>query len=141
MLRPFFLTRVSIGVAASAVELAVELPGRALQAAVTLPAVPVKVAGSLVQSYLHAGQTVAELAVKGDRVIAAVFPAREDKPEWATFDEDLDADSAGAGNGASAGAGAGAGAGATTTVGPDGDHGPGGDEPDVPTGRVTPRRT
>ncbi|MFN7242995.1 MAG: hypothetical protein ACK4M5_07050, partial [Dietzia cercidiphylli] len=85
MLRPFFLTRVSIGVAASAVELAVELPGRALQAAVSLPAVPVKVAGSLVQSYLHAGQTVAGLAVKGDRVIATVFPSRSDKPEWATF--------------------------------------------------------
>ncbi|MET3860396.1 hypothetical protein ABIE38_001306 [Dietzia sp. 2505] len=122
MLRPFFLTRVSIGVAASAVELAVELPGRAVQAAVSLPAVPVKVAGSLVQSYLHAGQTVAGLAVKGDRVIATVFPTRSDKPEWATFDEDLD-DEAG------------------PTGGPGGDRGPGDDEPDVPTGRVTPRTT
>lgn len=127
MLRPFFLTRVSIGVAASAVELAVELPGRALQAAVSLPAVPVKVAGSLVQSYLHAGQTVAGLAVKGDRVIATVFPSRSDKPEWATFDEDLDDD--------------GAGGGADTTEGPGGDRGPGGDDPDVPTGRVAPRTT
>ena len=125
MLRPFFLTRVSIGVAASAVELAVELPGRALQAAVSLPAVPVKVAGSLVQSYLHAGQTVAGLAVKGDRVIATVFPSRSDKPEWATFDEDLDDD----------------GGGADATEGPGGDRGPGGDEPDVPTGRVAPRTT
>lgn len=125
MLRPFFLTRVSIGVAASAVELAVELPGRAVQAAVSLPTVPVKVAGSLVQSYLHAGQTVAGLAVKGDRVIATVFPSRSDKPEWATFDEDLD--------------GAGDEAGATPGAG--GGRGPGDDEPDVPTGRVAPRTT
>ncbi|MFN3599845.1 MAG: hypothetical protein ACK4UY_00490 [Dietzia sp.] len=131
MLRPFFLTRVSIGVAASAVELALELPGRAVQAVVTLPAVPVKVAGSLVQTYLHAGQSVAELAVKGDRVIETVFPARADKPEWATFDEDEDEDRAGAG----------AGAGDAAVDGRDGDHGTGGDEPDVPTGRVTPRTT
>lgn len=129
MLRPFFLTRVSIGVAASAVELAVELPGRALQAAATLPAVPVKVAGNLVQTYLHAGQAVAELAVKGDRVIATVFPARADKPEWATFDEDMDGDGVRAGDGNA------------PVVRPDGDPGPGGDDPDVPTGRVTPRTT
>ncbi|MBB1027800.1 hypothetical protein G6026_08880, partial [Dietzia sp. DQ11-38-2] len=113
MLRPFFLTRVSIGVAASAVEYAAELPGRAVQAAVSLPTVPVKVAGSLVQTYLHAGQTVAGLAVKGDRVLATVFPARSDHPEWATFDEDLDTPGDGARYG--------------TAAGPDGDAGADGD--------------
>ncbi|PAY22020.1 hypothetical protein CEY15_15590 [Dietzia natronolimnaea] len=127
MLRPFFLTRVSIGVAASAVEYAAELPGRAVQAAVSLPTVPVKVAGNLVQTYLHAGQAVAELAVKGDRVIAAVFPARSDQPEWATFDEDLDTPGGSARYGTAASA--------------DGGAGVDGDDPDVPTGRVTPRST
>jgi hypothetical protein len=122
MPRPFFLTRASIGLAASVVELAVELPGRALGAAVALPAVPVRVAGSLVQTYLHAGQAVAELAVKGDRVLEAAFPARADQPGWATFDEDLAED------------------GDEARVDPDG-PGSGGDGPGIPTGRVTPRTT
>lgn len=88
MLRPFFLTRASIGLAATAVEQATALPGRAVEVLGTLPGVPVRVAGSLVQSYLHAGQTLTGLAVRGDRVIESVFPARADQPEWATFDED-----------------------------------------------------
>lgn len=122
MLRPLFLTRASIGLAASAVELVVALPGRAVEAVASLPGVPVRVAGNLVQSYLHAGQTVSELAVKGDRVIASVFPARSDQPEWATFDEDR---------------GATDGAYGSTSAANERD----GDEPDVPTGRITPRST
>ncbi len=113
MLRPLFLTRASIGLAATAVENVAALPGRAAEAVAALPGVPVKVAGSLVQSYLHAGKTLTDLAVKGDAVLAAVFPARADHPEWATFDEDLDTGTAAAGGA------------------------PGG--PDVPTGRVAPR--
>lgn len=88
MFRPLLLTRASIGLAATAVEQTLALPGKTLDALVALPTVPVKLAGGVVQSYLHAGQTFTELAVKGDRVIEAVFPARSDKPEWATFDED-----------------------------------------------------
>lgn len=114
MLRPLFLTRASIGLAATAVEGVVALPGRAAEAVSALPGVPVKLAGSLVQSYLHAGQALSELAVKGDAVLATVFPSTSDHPEWATFDEDLDTAEPGS-NGA-AGAGQ-----------------------DVPTGRVTPR--
>ena len=90
------------------------LPGRAAGAAAALPGLPVKLAGSVLQAYLHAGQTLTELAVRGDAVLGAVFPARSDQPEWATFDEDLDTH----------------------------DSGPGGESaggPDVPTGRVTPR--
>lgn len=117
MFRPLFLTRASIGLAASAVEFAVALPGRAVEAVAALPAVPVRVAGSLVQSYLHAGQAVSELAVKGDRVIETVFPTRSDQPAWATFDEDrADTD--------------------RTPASADG-----GDGPEVPTGRITPRST
>lgn len=88
MFRPFLLTRASIGLAATAVEQAVALPTRAVGTLTSLPTVPVRIAGGLVQSYLHAGQTLTELAVKGDRVIESVFPARSDQPEWATFDED-----------------------------------------------------
>ena len=113
MLRPLFLTRASIGLAATAVEGAVALPGRAAEAVAALPGIPVKVAGSLVQSYLHAGQALTELAVKGDTVLSSLFPARSDQPEWVTFDEDLN----------------------TGATGP----GESPDDPDVPTGRVTPR--
>lgn len=105
MFRPFFLTRASIGLAASAVEHAVSLPGRAADAVTALPTVPVRLAGGLVQTYLHAGQTLTDLAVKGDRVLSSVFPARSDQPGWATFDEDL------------------------------------AEDPDVPTGRISPRRS
>lgn len=114
MLRPLFLTRASIGLAATAVEGVVALPGRAAEAVATLPTVPVKLAGSLVQSYLHAGQTLTGLAVKGDAVLASVFPSRSDHPRWATFDEDLEGERTGSGG--------------TSDTGPD-----------VPTGRVTRR--
>lgn len=114
MLRPLFLTRASIGLAASAVEAAVALPARTVETVSALPGLPVKVAGSLVQSYLHAGQALTELALKGDAVIATVFPPRSAQPEWATFDEDVPVD--------------------VTRIGED--------EPadrDVPIGRITPR--
>ncbi|HJC28349.1 MAG TPA: hypothetical protein H9759_03040 [Candidatus Dietzia intestinipullorum] len=125
MLRPFLLTRASIGLAATAAEYTAALPGRAVEAVGLLPAVPVRLAGGLAQSYLHATQTLTDLAVKGDKVIATVVPTRADQPEWATFDED------------------------ETDGGesPDvsyvvyGSTGPGApdDDPDVPTGRVGPR--
>lgn len=114
MLRPLLLTRASIGLAATAVEGVLALPGRAAEAVSALPGVPVRFAGSLVQSYLHAGQALTDLAVKGDAVLAAVFPSTSDHPEWATFDEDLDAGEPEAGDTPDAG-------------------------PVVPTGRVTPR--
>lgn len=127
MLRPLLLTRASIGLAAIAAERVVALPGRAAETVSTLPGVPVRVAGSLVQSYLHAGQTLTDLAVKGDKVLASVFPVRSDQPEWATFDEDeadpdevLDVSYRVYGSSARAAR-------------------DDGDDPDVPTGRVTPR--
>lgn len=88
MLRPFLLTRASIGLAATAVEQAITLPGRTVQAIGALPTVPVRLAGQLVQSYLHVGQTVTGFAVKGDQVLGAVFTTSTDQPDWATFDED-----------------------------------------------------
>ena len=127
MLRPLFLTRASIGLAATAAERAVSLPGRTAEAVATLPGVPVRLAGGLVQSYLHAGQTLTNLAVKGDKVLASVFRSRSDQPAWATFDED-EADPDEVLNVSYRVYGS------SSRSGRDRD-----DDSDVPTGRVTPR--
>lgn len=34
-------------------------------------------------------QNLAELVIKGDGTLEALFPPKDEKPEWATFDEDL----------------------------------------------------
>jgi hypothetical protein len=35
-------------------------------------------------------QSLAELAIRGDSTLEALFPPKDEQPEWATFDEDLD---------------------------------------------------
>lgn len=74
MLNPSFLTRAGLGLAVTAVEKSVALPGR--------------LAGSAVRTYLHVGQTANELASKGDTVLDTVFGKHSDQPEWVTFDEE-----------------------------------------------------
>ena len=34
-------------------------------------------------------QNLAELVIKGDSTLESIFPPKDEKPEWATFDEDL----------------------------------------------------
>ena len=34
-------------------------------------------------------QNLAELVIKGDTTLESIFPPKDEKPEWATFDEDL----------------------------------------------------
>ncbi len=34
-------------------------------------------------------QNLAELVIKGDNTLETIFPPKDEKPEWATFDEDL----------------------------------------------------
>jgi len=41
-------------------------------------------------------QNLAELAIKGDSTLESLFPPKNEKPEWATFDEDLPEDADGA---------------------------------------------
>ena len=41
-------------------------------------------------------QNLAELVIKGDTTLESVFPPKDEKPEWATFDEDLPEDADGA---------------------------------------------
>lgn len=35
-------------------------------------------------------QNLAELVIKGDSTLESIFPPKDEKPEWATFDEDVD---------------------------------------------------
>lgn len=132
MLRPFLLTRASIGLAATAAEQAVTLPGRTVQAISAAPTIPVRLAGHLVQSYLHVGQAVTEFAVKGDHVLGAIFAPNSEQPDWATFDEDeadpeepMDVSYRVYGS----------------SPVPAPNEGSDQDYPDVPTGRVSPRTT
>jgi len=41
-------------------------------------------------------QNLAELVIKGDSTLESIFPPKDEKPEWATFDEDLPDDTDGA---------------------------------------------
>ncbi len=41
-------------------------------------------------------QNLAELVIKGDSTLESIFPPKDEKPEWATFDEDLPEDADGA---------------------------------------------
>ncbi|PPK70220.1 lipid droplet-associated protein [Actinokineospora auranticolor] len=74
--------RVAAGLAATAVERARDLPTR-------LAGLPVTVVSQALQASMRVQQHVTELAIKGDEVLAALRPV-EEKPEWATFDEDVD---------------------------------------------------
>ena len=40
-------------------------------------------------------QNLAELVIKGDSTLESIFPPKDEKPEWATFDEDLPDDADG----------------------------------------------
>ncbi|MGJ0119262.1 lipid droplet-associated protein [Williamsia sp. MIQD14] len=53
--------------------------------AVTLPMTAVS---STVQAAMRMQQNIAELAIKGDEVFDTLFHRAEEKPEWATFDDD-----------------------------------------------------
>ena len=41
-------------------------------------------------------QNLAELVIKGDSTLESIFPPKDEKPEWTTFDEDLPEDADGA---------------------------------------------
>ena len=82
----YVIARAGLGLAAVTVTSAIELPGKALGATVRLPA---NVLGAGARGYLQLTHTVNELARQGDAVLGAVFPPKDEHPEWATFDEDL----------------------------------------------------
>jgi len=74
--------RIAAGLVVTAVERSRELPRRAVE-------LPVTAVSQALQASMRVQQTITELAIKGDRALGALRPV-EEKPSWATFDEDLD---------------------------------------------------
>ncbi|GAA2680072.1 MULTISPECIES: lipid droplet-associated protein [Actinosynnema] len=72
--------RLAAGLAVTAVEQAKKLPGQ-------LAGLPVTVVSEALQLSMRVQQTVTELAIRGDDVLAGLRPV-EQEPEWAVFDED-----------------------------------------------------
>jgi hypothetical protein len=76
--------RIAAGLVATAVEQARNLPRHAVE-------FPVTAVSQALQASMRVQQTITELAIKGDRALGALRPI-EEKPSWATFDEDFDGD-------------------------------------------------
>jgi hypothetical protein len=75
--------RLLIGVAVTAIEETRKLPQ-------TILMYPMTVASQAAHIVMRIQQNFAELVIKGDEALAHLFPPKEEKPEWATFDEDLE---------------------------------------------------
>jgi hypothetical protein len=73
--------RIAAGLVATAVEQARGLPR-------TVVELPVTAVSQVLQASMRVQQKVTELAIRGDRALGALRPV-EEKPSWATFDEDL----------------------------------------------------
>jgi hypothetical protein len=74
--------RLLVGAATVAVEETIRLPKTILMYPMTL----VSQAAHLV---MRLQQSLAELVIKGDSTLESIFPPKDEKPEWVTFDEDL----------------------------------------------------
>ncbi|GAA1455863.1 lipid droplet-associated protein [Williamsia maris] len=85
MIRPPFAARVVTGLIVTAIEETRKLPSTA----VTLPMTAVS---QTLQAGMRFQQGIAELAIKGDEVLDALFHRAQEEPEWATFDDDAPAD-------------------------------------------------
>lgn len=81
MFRPPFLARVAAGAAVYVLEETRRLPSAAVK-------FPVTAVSQLLQAGMHAQQFVTSLAIKGDSVFDRIVNRPEERPEWATFDED-----------------------------------------------------
>ncbi len=74
--------RLLVGATAFAVEETLKLPH-------TILMYPMTLASQAAHLVMRFQQNLAELAIKGDSTLEAIFPPKDEKPEWATFDEDL----------------------------------------------------
>jgi hypothetical protein len=72
--------RLAAGLVATAVEQARDLPRLVVE-------FPVTAVSQALQVSMRVQQRVTELAIKGDRALGALRPV-EEKPSWATFDDD-----------------------------------------------------
>ncbi|OBK31413.1 hypothetical protein A5634_14375 [Mycobacterium asiaticum] len=75
--------RLLVGAATVAVEETFKLPR-------TILMYPMTLASQAAQLVMRFQQNLAELVVKGDTTLESIFPAKDEQPEWATFDEDLE---------------------------------------------------
>ena len=73
--------RLLVGVAVTAIEETRKLPQ-------TIVMYPMTLASTLAQMVMKMQQDLAGFAIKGDAALESVFPPKDEKPDWATFDED-----------------------------------------------------
>ena len=83
--------RLLVGAAVTAIEETRRLPQ-------TILMYPMTVASTVAQIVMKVQQDLADLAIKGDSALESIFPPKEEKPDWATFDEDLEPEEAGDGD-------------------------------------------
>ena len=74
--------RLLVGAATVAVEETIRLPR-------TILMYPMTLASTAAHLVMRFQQNLAELVIKGDSTLESMFPPKDEKPEWATFDEDL----------------------------------------------------
>lgn len=79
--------RLLVGVAVTAVEETRKLPQ-------TILMYPMTLASQVAQLVMKVQQDVADLVIKGDETLEALFPPTDEQPEWAVFDEDAEAPTA-----------------------------------------------
>lgn len=75
--------RLLIGAAATVIEETRKLPQ-------TILMYPMTLASQAAHLVMRWQQNVADLVIKGDETLEALFPPKDEQPEWATFDEDLE---------------------------------------------------
>jgi hypothetical protein len=75
--------RLVVGAAATVIEETRKLPQ-------TILMYPMTLASQAAHLVMRWQQNVADLVMKGDETLEALFPPKDEQPEWATFDEDLE---------------------------------------------------
>lgn len=74
--------RLLVGAAVTAIEETRRLPQ-------TILTYPMTVVSQVAHLVMKVQQDVADLVNRGDEALESLFPPKDEKPEWATFDEDL----------------------------------------------------
>ena len=75
--------RLLVGAAVTAIEGTRKLPQ-------TILMYPMTIVSQVAHLVMKLQQDVADLVNKGDEALDQLFPPKDEKPEWATFDEDLE---------------------------------------------------
>lgn len=76
-----FGIRIAAGLLASTIEKIGKLPQE-------LPTLGISLAGQVVRTSFRIRQEIAELATRGDELLSGITGRPQEKPDWATFDED-----------------------------------------------------